>query len=121
MLRARLALLFPVLIAATSFNLGAQDRRDFNEGLREGGHGGYYDQGYDYDHHRDHDYDRDRDRGIGPGKGALIGGGGGAAVGALLGGGLKGSIIGGVAGAGIGAVLGEQHQKNERNDDYYRR
>jgi hypothetical protein len=117
MLRARLVSLFLVLMMATSFKLGAQDRRDFDEGLREGGHGGYYGRG------DDHDYDRDRNRGIGPGEGALIGGGGGAVLGAVLGGGLKGSIIGGAAGAGIGAVLGKEHQEHQEQerDDYHRR
>ena len=57
--------------------------------------------------------------GIGPGKGALIGGAGGAILGALFGGGLKGSIIGGAAGAGIGAVVGKEHQTTERRRDGY--
>ena len=52
--------------------------------------------------------------GIGPGKGAMIGGAGGAILGALFGGGLKGTLIGGAAGAGIGAVVGKEHQNSER-------
>jgi len=47
-----------------------------------------------YDRHYD-DHDRHDQGGIGPGKGALIGGAGGAALGALFGGGLKGALIGG--------------------------
>ena len=58
--------------------------------------------------------------GIGPGKGALIGGAGGAALGAIFGRSLKGTIVGGAAGAGIGAVVGEVHQKNQQNQYYPR-
>jgi hypothetical protein len=58
--------------------------------------------------------------GIGPGKGALIGGAGGAVLGAIFGRGLKGTLIGGAAGAGIGAVVGEVHQKNQQNQYYPR-
>jgi len=63
-------------------------------------------------------YDRgNRDQGgIGPGTGALIGGAGGAALGALFGGGLKGALIGGAAGAGVGAIAGKVHQDNQRRD-----
>lgn len=78
----------------------------------------------DYRRDRDrrdrNDYRRDRDRrdrddgGIGPGKGALIGGAGGAALGAIFGGGLKGTIIGGAAGAGIGAIFGKVNKDNDR-------
>jgi hypothetical protein len=106
-------------LAAAPLTASAQyDRRggNFNNGMRQGGHGGYYggdDRRYD---------DRYRHQGgIGPGKGALIGAGGGAVLGAVLGGGLKGSIIGGAAGAGIGAIAGKAHQNNQRRDDYYRR
>lgn len=53
--------------------------------------------------------------GIGPGKAALIGGAGGAALGAVFGGGLKGTLIGGAAGAGIGAIAGKVAQKNDHN------
>ncbi len=52
--------------------------------------------------------------GIGPGKGALIGGAGGAVLGAVFGGGLKGTLIGGAAGAGIGAIVGKTAQ-NDRD------
>ena len=90
---------------------------NFNKGLRDGGHGGqYYDprheqDGYDERFRQDN---QQRQGGIGPGKGALIGGAGGAVLGAIFGGGLKGAIIGGAAGAGIGAVVGEAKQNNRR-------
>jgi len=55
-----------------------------------------------------------RDHGIGTGKGALIGGAGGAGIGALAGGG-KGALIGGAIGAGGGALVGHHVQTNRRN------
>ena len=104
-----------VLLATTALPLAAQRRGAYYNGMQQGYHGGYNDQ---YDHRR---YDN-RDAynrthgGIGPGKGALIGGAGGAALGALFGGGLKGALIGGGAGAGVGAIAGKVHQDNKRND-----
>jgi hypothetical protein len=95
-----LALLFLVLAPLPSM---AQRRDQFYNGVRDGGRGGNYYK------RRDHRWDRDHRRdqgGIGPGTGALIGGAGGAVLGAAFGGGLKGTIVGGAAGAGIGAVLG---------------
>jgi hypothetical protein len=88
--------------------------QNFYNGAYQGGRGGDY-----YGHDRNYaDYDRRyHEGGIGPGKGALIGGVGGAALGAVFGGGAKGAIIGGAAGAGIGAVLGE-HAQNERDRRY---
>jgi hypothetical protein len=102
-----------------------RDNQRFYNGVRDGGRGGEY---YNPRHDRPYDgrYDRynngyySNQGGIGPGKGALIGGAGGAALGALFGHGLKGTLIGGAAGAGIGAVVGEEHQKNERNQYYPR-
>jgi len=97
---------------------------DFNSGLRDGGRGGqYYDprheqDGYDQRYRQNNNYYEQRQGGIGPGKGALIGGAGGAVLGAIFGRGLKGTIIGGAAGAGIGAVVGEANQNNRRRDDY---
>jgi hypothetical protein len=92
-------------------------RRDqnFYRGVREGGHGGQY---YEPRHAND-GYDRryHEQGGIGPGKGALIGGAGGAVLGAVFGGGLKGTLIGGAAGAGIGAIVGEATQNNRRDRD----
>jgi hypothetical protein len=96
----------------------------FNNGLREGGRGGqYYDHrhehdGYDQRYRQDNTYYQQRQGGIGPGKGALIGGAGGAVLGAIFGRGLKGTIIGGAAGAGIGAAVGQANQNNRRRDDY---
>lgn len=103
-----------------------QQHQRFYNGAYRGGRGGDYDndrdgryRDYDRRYHGDNGYYHQG--GIGPGKGALIGGAGGAALGALFGGGAKGALIGGAAGAGIGALLGEQHQKNERREDYYGR
>ncbi len=99
-------------------NRGNQQYRrnqNFDRGVREGGHGGeYYDPRHANDGY-DERYNQQRG-GIGPGKGALIGGAGGAVLGAVLGGGLKGSLIGGAAGAGIGAVVGEAAQKHRRDE-----
>jgi hypothetical protein len=86
----------------------AQDRRAFYDGARSR-------QPYN-DHYDRRYHDRHDQGGIGPGKGALIGGAGGAALGALFGGGLKGALIGGAAGAGVGAVAGKIHQDNKQRD-----
>jgi len=96
----------------------------FSNGLRDGGRGGqYYDprharDGYDERYRQNNGYYQQREGGIGPGKGALIGGAGGAVLGAIFGRGLKGTIIGGAAGAGIGAAVGEANQNDRRRDDY---
>lgn len=127
------ALLFSAAVPAPAQYQNGYNNQQFYNGVRSGGHG-------DYDHDRYHHYDNDQnynnrnsndrnynDRnyhqgGIGPGKGALIGGAGGAALGAIFGGGLKGTLIGGAAGAGIGAIAGKAHQDNtRRNDGYYPR
>lgn len=83
---------------------------------------GNFNQGYrqqrPYNDRYDRDYGRRHQGGIGPGKGALIGGAGGAAIGALFGGGLKGALIGGGIGAGGGAVIGKVNQNNRYNRDY---
>jgi hypothetical protein len=96
----------------------SRGKQNFYNGVREGGRGGQY---YDPRHANDGYDERYNQRrgGIGPGKGALIGGAGGAALGAVLGGGLKGSLIGGAAGAGIGAVVGNAAQ-NRRNSQQRR-
>jgi len=88
------------------YNHGHYDQ--FDRGAYQGGRHGDY--GHDYRH-----YDDQHRGGIGPGKGALIGGAGGAALGALFTGSAKGAIIGGAAGAGIGAILGQQAQDNRDN------
>jgi hypothetical protein len=82
-----------------AFYQGARSRQPYNDS---------YDRRYHDDHHNQ--------GGIGPGKGALIGGAGGAALGALFGGGLKGALIGGAAGAGVGAIAGKVHQDNQQRD-----
>lgn len=100
-----LAMFLPFAIPAA-----AQDRGAFYNGARSRYR---YDDRYDRRRH----YDDRRDQGgIGPGKGALIGGAGGAALGAIFGGGLKGALIGGAAGAGVGAIAGKVHQDNKRRD-----
>ena len=134
-------MLAAVLLLSTGLPLSAQDRdrdrhdyrdhddhdrrdnREFDRGVRDGGRvGDYYDRRYDNGRYNNGRYDNGyygNQGGIGPGKGALIGGAGGAALGAVFGHSLKGTLIGGAAGAGIGAVVGEAHQNNERNQ-YYR-
>lgn len=117
------------ILPASAQDRDRRDRRDhrdnpeFYKGVRGGGRGGeYYDRRYD-DRQSNDRYNNGyyaNQGGIGPGKGALIGGAGGAALGAIFGRGLKGTIIGGAAGAGIGAIVGEAHQKNQR-DQYYPR
>ena len=54
-------------------------------------------------------------------KGALVGGGAGAGVGALVGG-WPGAAVGGALGAGWGALVGDQMEKRDRDEDRdYRR
>lgn len=124
----RAVLALPLLFATVIFPATGQ-RQDYGQrsnnsayynGVRSGGRGGDYYNERD-PHYNGHNYYHDdhRQGGIGPGKGALIGGAGGAALGALFGGGLKGTIIGGAAGAGIGAVVGQAAQNN-RDNNYHR-
>ena len=88
-------------------NEHSRPARNFDNGLRQGGHGGQYgDRGREDDRHAQNR------GGIGPGKGALIGGAGGAVLGAVLGQSLKGSLVGGATGAGIGAIVGGIAQNN---------
>jgi len=141
-----MAQLIALLLLATSIHPAAAQDRDRNDnrdnrnnqafynGVRSGGRGGHYsDPRYDNGRYNNGQYDNGRydsrynngqydngyrkQGGIGPGKGALIGGAGGAVLGALFGKGIKGAIIGGAAGAGIGAVIGQAHQ-NQENDQY---
>jgi len=123
------ALLVTPLMLATAAPLAAQQHRrhdNFYNGAYEGGRGGQYDrdqyhhQNYRDDQYRNDQYRDDQHGGIGPGKGALIGGAGGAVLGALLGGGMRGALIGGAAGAGIGAIAGQAHKDNRRHDRYGR-
>lgn len=99
-------------------------QRERNGNYSQGGRNGNYYSGmhnsvqqgdygrYSRDDENRHHHDSG---GIGPGKGALIGGAGGAVLGAVFGRSLKGTLIGGAAGAGIGAIAGEAAQKNGRN------
>jgi hypothetical protein len=121
-------LLTPLLFAISLLPATAQNRRNdsaYYNGMRNGARGGNYyndrDPHYNHNNYNNNYYHDDhRQGGIGPGKGALIGGAGGAVLGAVFGGGLKGTIIGGAAGAGIGAVVGQAAQ-TKRNNDHYRR
>lgn len=143
---SRKILIAPLLLGLTALPVSAQhdsrgndaqrghstrqsDNNSYYSGMRDGGHGGNYDhnsgehyrEGYHgYYGNEDNGY-RHQDNGIGPGKGALIGGAGGAVLGALFGGGLKGAVIGGAAGAGVGAVAGaaaQDHRRDEYRDNY---
>jgi hypothetical protein len=93
-------------------------RQNYYGGMHESVRRGDYDR-YSRDDERRHNHNSG---GIGPGKGALIGGAGGAVLGAVFGGGLKGTLIGGAAGAGIGAIGGKLAQGNDqdRNRDRHR-
>ena len=123
MRRFRTAVISAALAVTTAMPVVAQRDRhydnnqynqsQYNQGMRRG-YGNGYNNHYDERRHGD-EYNRTHG-GIGPGKGALIGGGGGAVLGALFGGGLKGAIIGGAAGAGVGAIAGKVHQNNKQND-----
>jgi hypothetical protein len=111
-----------VLFATTTVPTFAQHHNDsaYYNGMRQGAQGGNYYGSHDRPYHNDHrSYQQPKQGGIGPGKGALIGAAGGAALGAVFGGGLKGTIIGGAAGAGIGAVVGQAAQNNRNNNNYY--
>jgi hypothetical protein len=125
MTKIRTAILVtPLIFASAIFPVAGQKYSNNNSayynGMRGGGHGGNYYNNRD-PHYNDRGYYHDdhRQGGIGPGKGALIGGAGGAVLGAVFGGGLKGTIIGGAAGAGIGAVVGQAAQS--KRDNNYRR
>ena len=103
---------------ATPAPLAAQQNGYYN-GVRQGsrGYNDQTDQRHADRYHRGDDrYRQPSQGGIGPGKGALIGGAGGAVLGALFGGGLKGALIGGGAGAGVGAIAGKVHQDNKNRD-----
>ena len=123
-------LLTPLLFATSILPATAQNHRSdsaYYNGMRNGARGGSYynnrDPRYNNNYHNNNYYHDDhRQGGIGPGKGALIGGAGGAVLGAVFGGGLKGTIIGGAAGAGIVAVVGQaaQSRRNRNNDNYQR-
>jgi len=105
------AMLAPV--AAPAFSQQYDRHGRFYDGARRS----YSNNGYDDRYDRRY-YEQRKDHGIGPGKGALIGGAGGAALGAIFGGGMKGALIGGAAGAGVGALAGKAAQNKRRNDRY---
>jgi hypothetical protein len=90
-------------------------RQNYYGGMKQSVQRGNYDR-YSRDDERRHNHNSGG--GIGPGKAALIGGAGGAILGAVFGGGLKGTLIGGAAGAGIGAIGGKLAEGNDdRNRD----
>jgi hypothetical protein len=114
-------LLTPLLFATAIVPAFAQQHHNdsaYYNGMRHGAQGGNYYNNHDRPYHNDH-YQQPKQGGIGPGKGALIGGAGGAALGAIFGGGLKGTLIGGAAGAGIGAVVGQAAQNKRNNNNNY--
>ncbi len=77
----------PALAQRNDNRNGHDNRSNYYSGMRQSvGRGDYgrYSRDDEQRHHHD-----DRGGGIGPGKAALIGGAGGAALGALFGGGLK--------------------------------
>ena len=139
MSKLRKAVLFtPLLFATSILPATAQNHHNNNDsayynGMRNGARGGnyynnrdpHYNNNYNnrdplHNNYNNNYHDDHRQGGIGPGKGALIGGAGGAVLGAVFGGGLKGTLIGGAAGAGIGAVVGQAAQNKRNNDNYQR-
>jgi hypothetical protein len=118
-------LLTPLLVATSILPATAQNHHNndsaYYNGMRNGTRGGNYynDRDPHYNHSNNNYHNDHRQGGIGPGKGALIGGAGGAALGAIFGGGLKGTLVGGAAGAGIGAVVGQAAQNKRNNDNYH--
>ncbi|HMF77227.1 MAG TPA: hypothetical protein VK604_16330 [Bryobacteraceae bacterium] len=107
------------LLLSSAMPAAAQrDRRDnYYNGMHQNVRKGDYER---YNRRDEQRHGHDSGGGIGPGKAALIGGAGGAALGALFGGGLKGTLIGGAAGAGIGAIggkLAQGNDKDRRKDD----
>jgi hypothetical protein len=101
-------------------NNGRYNNGQYNNGRYDNGQ--YNNTQYNNSRYDNGQYNNDHRNqgGIGPGKGALIGGAGGAVLGALFGKGIKGALIGGAAGAGIGAVIGQAHQ-NDVNRQYDQR
>jgi hypothetical protein len=92
-------------------------RQNYYGGMKQSVQRGDYNR-YSRDDERRHKHDSG---GIGPGKAALIGGAGGAVLGAIFGGGLKGTLIGGAAGAGIGAIGGKLAEGNDHDrHDHHR-
>lgn len=92
-------------------------RQNYYGGMKQSVQRGNYDR-YSRDDERRHNHNSGG--GIGPGKAALIGGAGGAVLGAVFGGGLKGTLIGGAAGAGIGAIGGKLAEGNNNDRHHHR-
>jgi hypothetical protein len=116
---SKAVLLTPLLFVSLSPTYAQHNNNSaYYNGMRSGGRGGDYYNSHDHRYHDDH-YHNQNQGGIGPGKGALIGGAGGAALGAVFGGSLKSTLIGGAAGAGIGAVVGQAAQNNRNNNNYH--
>lgn len=101
------------LMIVSVMPLAAQRERNQNyyNGMHSSVQKGDYGR-YSRDDERRHHHDSG---GIGPGKAALIGGAGGAALGAAFSGSLKGTLVGGAAGAGIGAIVGKLAEGNDHN------
>ncbi|MGH9620204.1 MAG: glycine zipper 2TM domain-containing protein [Bryobacteraceae bacterium] len=97
-------------------NHSSSQHQNYYGGMQDSVRKGNFARYANNDKRRDQDNrDQHNKGGIGPGKAALIGGAGGAALGALFGGGLKGTLIGGAAGAGIGAIVGEATKGNDHH------
>lgn len=98
--------------------LSTADAQNYNGYYRGARSRHVYNDRYDRNYYESERYHKAHS-GIGPGKGAAIGGVGGAALGAVFGGGMKGALIGGAAGAGIGALLGKSAE-DKRHEKYGR-
>jgi hypothetical protein len=114
----RAYLLAGVLLSGSMIPAVGQRERDrrqnYYSGMHESVRQGDYDR-YSREDERRHHHES---AGIGPGKGALIGGAGGAVLGAVFGGGLKGTLIGGATGAGIGAIAGKLAQGDDKRNHH---
>lgn len=111
-----------MLVFPFASNAQRDQRGSYYRGMQNQVRRGDYDRYARDDERRHHHEDRHDSGGIGPGKAALIGGAGGAALGALFGRSLKGTLIGGAAGAGAGAIGGAiaDHDSNNHHRDHHR-
>ncbi|HEX7359341.1 MAG TPA: glycine zipper 2TM domain-containing protein [Bryobacteraceae bacterium] len=104
---------------AVAQHRGSNQHQNYSSSQHQNYYGGMQDSVRKGNFGRYASNDKRRDQhnkgGIGPGKAALIGGAGGAVLGALFGGGLKGTLIGAAAGAGIGAIVGETTKGNDHH------
>jgi hypothetical protein len=120
--QARLALPMALLLLCPLTGMAQRDRnsnyyRGMNQQVRRGDYNRYVQDDDRRHHHHD---DHDSGGGIGPGKAAMIGGAGGAALGAIFGKSLKGTLIGGAAGAGLGAIGGAIANHDSDHDRHHR-